>query len=417
LNKAVAAIRRVRSSGLARNTFFYSINFAAQIGVQLGYFILISSSLGPSGYGVFASVTAVALFVGVFIGWGSERVLIQRVTVDHAAFPRELGHTLILNGLTLIPFAAITAGIFTILDTHGLSWTGLSLILLADLLFRKLNAIALFSFMAFDRAGQQTVLDITSQLLRLAAAAFAFLLIPDLTLDVWAIFYVCGSIIAAAFSWFFVLRELGRPHWCLQRGSLWLGFLYSLEFASLNGVKDLDKPVVVQSLGPDAGGIYTAAFRIVDAASAPIRALLYATYTRYFREAASDSKKGIAFGVRMLPFAALFSAGVGVALLIGAPFVPLLIGEDYAPIVPLLRWLAVYPILTALMGIGADILRAIGRQGLRVLIMAASTVAIVPFCWLGARYGGMDGAVWSRVAVQLLLAAASWFAVRVTGPR
>ncbi|MBB3997902.1 lipopolysaccharide biosynthesis protein [Aureimonas pseudogalii] len=405
-------LRRVRSSALAKNTFFYAINFGSQILVQLGYFVLISRSLGPAGYGVFASVTAVALFVGVFVGWGSDRLLIQKVTVDHDAFPRQLGHALILNALTVVPLFAATLLAFHYLDTSGLSWTGLFLILLADIVFRKLTMISTFAFMAFDRAATQTCIDIGSQLFRLAAAALAFVLVPDLTLDIWAAFYVAGSALSAAAAFGWMLWKLGRPVWNFERNSLWMGFLFSLEFASVNGVKDLDKPVVVQVLGPELGGIYTAAFRIVDAASAPIRAFLYATYTRYFRAAKGSREASVAFGVRMVPYACLLSAAAALGIIVCAQFVPLVIGPEYESIVTPLRWLAIHPLMLGLMGVGADILRAIDRQGVRVVIMASSTIAIVPFCWIGATYGGLTGAVAARLLVQTSLVAASWLGVR-----
>ena len=160
-----------------------------------------------------------------------------------------------------------------------------------------------------------------------------------------------------------VLADFGRPRFTFAGFDFKLGFLFSLEFASSSGLRDMDKPVVLQTLGTEQAGLYAAAFRIVDAATAPIRAVLYATYTRYFRHADKGAEHGIAFGVRVIPFVSASGILLAAFIFVVAGYVPLLLGSEYEGSVDLIRMLAIYPLLLGMAGIGADIMRSIGMQG------------------------------------------------------
>jgi O-antigen/teichoic acid export membrane protein len=73
-----AQSRTALATKLARSTLFYSLNFSVQIFLQLGYFLLLVRTFDAKGYGLLVSSTAVILFLSNFVGWGCERILIQR---------------------------------------------------------------------------------------------------------------------------------------------------------------------------------------------------------------------------------------------------------------------------------------------------------------------------------------------------
>ena len=396
------------STPLVRNTIYYGFNFGMQILTQFGFFALISRELGPGGYGVFASISAIALMISVFVGWGSDHLLIQRIAVKRNEFALYFGRSLALMLMTFFPAMIVAFGILHFLDTGTLSLFGIGCILAAECIFRKITFLCSATYMAHERAGKQFVIDNALLIFRLLAIAALALVSDQMDLDTWAPWYVGASILAAALAVLMVLKDYGVSRPVFSGFEFKQGFLLSLEFTSVTGMRDLDKPVIVETLGATQAGIYTAAFRIIDAATAPIKAALFATYTRYFRHADKGAKHGIAFGVKVLP--AVVALGVMVALFIWfiADYVPLLLGEEYRDTVGLIQILALYPLLIGASGIGADIMRSIGMQGARVVLVFISNFAIIGFVWFGADLGALEGAVIARIALQIVVLAITW---------
>jgi O-antigen/teichoic acid export membrane protein len=229
---------------------------------------------------------------------------------------------------------------------------------------------------------------------------------------------LAANIFCAAFALGLVCYELSAPKLRFFLFEWRLGLLYSLEYATLSGMKDLDKPIVLAALGAEASGHYAAAYRVVEAASAPIMGLLYATYTGYFKSAHSHWSEGIRFGMRVLPYGVVMSAGASIFLLGISEYLPMILGADFEKSVLLVQILCLHPILRIVAGIGSDILRAINLQGLRVTIMIVSTVAVLPAAWIGIKLGALSGAAMAGQTVSLLAALCVWaFILRKSGNR
>ncbi len=65
VNAVLALWRRARQSPLVANTISYTINFGLQLVIQLGFFMLVSRTLGAQGYGVFVSITSVSIIAAL----------------------------------------------------------------------------------------------------------------------------------------------------------------------------------------------------------------------------------------------------------------------------------------------------------------------------------------------------------------
>lgn len=398
-------------SKMTANYFYYSLDYGLRIVVQLGYFAIISRSLGAAGYGIFASISAVSLLAAVFSGLGGEQVLVRRAAADPVAFRPAFGHALVCIALSILPVSAICFLVFQFMNTGGIAWWALGLFIVGETLFTRLTNLANACFMAHDIAGRQVVINIVASSIKLTAAVLAWTFSSPLTLESWAIWYFVSLGISAAIAMAIVFRELATPAWAFFRGNLREGLQYALEFSSVVALRDIDKPLVVEMLGAEAGGVYTAAFRVVDSACIPIRALLLATYTRYFSHASVDASSAIAFGFRVLPYGAAVAGIVGLCLFFFAWTVPVIIGPSYSGAVPLIKWFAIYPMIMLLSGAGTDLLRSVGRLGSRLGITLFSITTYLPLCWAGAVLGGVVGVTVARNVSQVVLAAATWLAI------
>ncbi|MGB6610513.1 MAG: polysaccharide biosynthesis C-terminal domain-containing protein, partial [Acidobacteriaceae bacterium] len=97
-----------------------------------------------------------------------------------------------------------------------------------------------------------------------------------------------------------------------------------------------------------AAGIYSAAYRVVDAASAPIYGVYAAAAPRFFREGATGVRPARAFARTTLSRTLPYSIGAAGLLFLGAPLLPVLFGPSFRGSVEALRWLSLLPVLRAL---------------------------------------------------------------------
>jgi len=408
MKRIVALADKVRGSLLARNTIVYTFNFGMQLVIQFGYFMLLSRYLGPSDYGVFVTLSAINGIGVLLIGLGSDHVMIQRVAVDPGNFPRFLGHSVAMSALTMPVVAIFAIAISHYLVSAHIALSSLLAFVAAHLVFGRMVAVCASAFMAFDRAKLQMLVNVGMAVLRALFLVAAVMLQKDLTLDHWAWWYLAASALGALVSVVLVAVVCGLPSPAVIREDVSLGLQYCLEFVAIGSVADIDKPAVAQTLGPDIAGQYAAGFKIVDAASAPIRALLYATYTRHFRNASASAAESVRFGMKLVPFSLLISVPIAIFLYFVADYIPYLIGHDFDGTPEIIQLLALYPLLMGLSGIGADILRAVGKQKLRITLLIVTALIMVPAIWAGAVLGGLLGAGLARLIVQISLVSATW---------
>ena len=404
-------VTTLRRSPMAGNFLVYSLDFSLKIVVQLGYFIVISRALGVAGYGLFASVAAISMLATTFVGMGAEHVLIRRVARDGTPFSIALGNAITAMAVTLpvlVPLAVLSA---LWLGLEGLTLTAVLLIVLADLGPAKAINLAMLAFQSQEMARPQFVLNILTSVLKLAAALGAYLLVEDLTLELWGWWYAGSLTVAGAFSLLYLFIKLGRPKFAFYPRDMGDGFIYSLEFASMAALRDLDKPVVADTLGPAAAGSYTAAFRLVDTSCVPIRALLRTTYVRYFHAGGESLEAALTLAKRVLPIMVGMAVVLGAGLLVGASFVPWLLGAEYEPAVSIIRWMAAYPLILGLSSMGADMLRGLNLQRERLVVMVLTTVTYVPMIWAGTQIYGAEGAAIARILSQSFLLVATGFII------
>ncbi len=409
-------INKIRSSILAKNFLVHMANFGSQMVVQLLYFLIIAAVIGVAGYGVFASLLVISIIGMIVVGLGCETTMIKNVAVDRSKFNDYLGHCLSSSLVTLPLVSAVVIPVALYFYTDHMSWQAIILIVMADLAFTKLFNIGNHAFMAMDRAGYMLFLSLGASLTRMAALGVATLFTDQLTLDQWAVWYCAGQALWGVVCLVTTIAVLGLPNWFMAPREWGLGIQFTVDQGAQAGFKDIDKPAVLQAIGPEATGVYTVAFRLAEAANTPVRALLYAIYTRFFKLAGDGRQRSVGFAFKVVPVAFGLAGAIGVGIIIVSMIMPGVIGyffgadkgAEFEPAMGYLRLLAPYPLLLALTFIGMDVLRATDRQGLRLVLMLTSALVVVPVCFFGAQWLGIIGAILGRVVVQLAAAVTAW---------
>jgi O-antigen/teichoic acid export membrane protein len=221
----------------------------------------------------------------------------------------------------------------------------------------------------------------------------------------WGLFYLLSTAVSAVVGFLLVHRELGSPELDLARvaSELREGLSFSVSFSAQSVYNDIDKTLLTRLSTLEAAGIYAAAYRLIDVSLTPIRALLHASFARFFQHGAAGIEGSFGFAKRLLPVAGAYGLFAGAALYLTAPLLPYLLGDEYQNAVEAARWLAILPFLRAIHYLLADTLTGADFQGLRsgvqVLVglfnVLINLVLIPIYSWRGA--------VWASIASDALL--------------
>lgn len=319
---------------------------------QALYFILIGRTLGSREYGAFVGVAALVGSLGQFSSLGMDMILVRNVSRDRASFARTWGHALLVScsGFFLLLATAMIFAHFALRPELRplVPWIAFSDALLGrmvQLAARAFQGAGRLAWTARLTAAATVARAVTAFILWISARAYG--LHPGALL--WVKIYWLASLAVALPSVALVTFHLGRPCFGrIRRRDLSEGLSFSLAGSSVSVYNDIDKTFLVSYGQIWAAGIYSAAYRVVDAASAPIYAVYAAAAPRFFREGASGVRPARAFArftlIRTLPY----SVAAAGCLALAAPLLPALFGPSFRGSVAALRWLCFLPVLRAL---------------------------------------------------------------------
>jgi O-antigen/teichoic acid export membrane protein len=386
---------------------------SAALAAQAIYFVLIGRALGSNEYGAFVGVVALVAALAQFSSLGMEMILVRNLSRDAQAFARTWGHALLISlvGFLLLLAAAMLFAHFALRPELRIlvPWIALS-----DGLLGKLIQLGSRAFQGAGRLAWTARLTALTAAARTVAAAALFIYARERnfhpTALLWTHFYWLSTLAVAVFALALITLRLGRPRFLrLSRADLSEGFSFSLSNSSISIYNDIDKTFLVSLGQTTAAGIYSAAYRVVDAATSPIYAIYAAATPRFFREGSRGVRSARAFARTTLARTLPYSLAAAVALWFAAPLVPLLFGATFRESVAALRWLCLLPVLRALHYAWGTAITASASQWNRTAAQFSAAafnlllnVLLIPrFTWRGAAVASLltDG----------FLAAASYF--------
>jgi O-antigen/teichoic acid export membrane protein len=189
------------------------------------------------------------------------------------------------------------------------------------------------------------------------------------------------------------------------------GSYFAVGLSAQSIYNDIDKTMLASLASVEATGLYAAAYRLIEVAFVPMRSLLDASYTRFFKAGKTGVKGTWLVARKLLPMMGGYGLVAAVGLYLCAPVVPWVLGPEYQMAVPALQWLAPIVLLKGLHYIAADTLTGADLQGYRSLTqIGVAALNIVLNLWLIPRYG-WQGAVIASLASDGLLMVVLWLFV------
>lgn len=381
-------------SSLARDTLWMLFSKLFNIVMQTAYFVIIARMLGKENYGSFVAVTAVANLVFPFVPLGSEHLLVKNVSTNQATFSTNWGNGLVLsivNGtfLTLLLFL-----LSPVLFPGNIPWVAILLILVADLICLALLDLGSKSLLASNMVNKTAQLEVLGTCSKLLAALSLLVFFSNPSVNTWSYLYCISSVVMTVITILLITKMLGlpRPIFSELKSNLVQGFYFSISTSANNINANLDKSMLSKISGVGATGIYASAYRFIDVANSPLLALFGATYTRFFQHGASGVRGSLNFGKRLLPVLTFYAIATVVGFWLIAPFIPLILGEDYRDAIGALLWLSPLPAIACFHYLAADILTGAGHQKSRSIVQVGAAlvnvvlnIILIPlFSWKGA---------------------------------
>jgi O-antigen/teichoic acid export membrane protein len=392
---------------LRRSSLWMIAGQGAGMAAQALYFILIGRALGSREYGAFVGVAALVAALSQFSTLGMEMILVRNISRDRTSFARSWGHALAITSagfLLLLGAAILYAHFFLRPELRPLVvW-----IAFADGLVGKLIQLSARAFQGARRLAWTACLTALIYIGRAVTAAALFVWTRahgiHATALGWAKVYWLATLAIAVFALVFTTVQLGTPRFVrIRRTDLSEGFSFSLSSSSVSVFNDIDKTFLVSLGQTGAAGIYSAAYRVVDAATAPIVAIHAAAAPRFFSEGVHGVERARKLARSTLRRTLPYSVAAAALLALGAPVLPALFGPSFRGSVTALRWLCVLPILrslhyawgSAITGSSSQWNRTGTQFGAAALNLCLDFLLIPRWSWRGAASASLitDGAL------------------------
>ncbi|MEM6613032.1 MAG: oligosaccharide flippase family protein [Cyanobacteria bacterium P01_C01_bin.72] len=381
-------------SSLAQDTLWMLFSKLFNIVMQAAYFIIIARLLGRENYGSFIAITAVANLIFPFVPLGSEHLLIKNVSTNRATFRTNWGNGLVLSTANGTIFTAILLLLSPLIFPGDVPWGAILLILLADLIGLALLDLGYKSLMATGMIHKTAQLGILSTCSKLFAALSLVVFFSNPTVATWSYLYFTSSATMATVTVLLITKMLGSPRPILSelKANIIQGFYFSISTSANNINANLDKSMLSKISGVGATGIYASAYRFIDVGNTPLLALFGATYTRFFQHGASGIRGSLGFAKKLLPILSLYAIASIIGYWLLAPFIPVILGEDYRDAVEALLWLSPLPAIATFQYLAADTLTGSGNQKSRTMVQVGAAIInvvlniiLIPlFSWKGA---------------------------------
>ena len=189
---------------------------------------------------------------------------------------------------------------------------------------------------------------------------------------------------------------LGSPHpiWSHLKSNVEEGLYFSISASAHNINANLDKSMLGKLSSVAATGIYGSAYRFIDVGNVPLLALSGATYTRFFQHGVSGIQGSLCFARRLLPMITFYAIASIIGYWVLAPYIPIILGEEYRDAIDALLWLSPLPAIAAFQYLAADTLTGSGHQKARSIVQVAAAIInvilniiLIPrFSWQGAAW-------------------------------
>lgn len=402
-----------RPGRLGRNALLGSAGLGLRAVIQAGYLLVVSRWLGAEGYGLFAGSVALVTLGTPLANWGSSLLLTSHIARDRRSSRAMWATALVQTGVVGSLLVVCALVVSALMLHQRLPLLPMLLLALSELILLPAALAANSQCFALERGVASAITVCLVPLGRILALFAVVAMGLAASPEHAAAAHFAGSI-AGLLAVFAVVAAIdGWPAWRARlplRDATQQGTAYAISNAAGTSYQEVDKVLMLQILGAAAVGSYSVAFRVASIFILPIAALISATLPRLMALHGNGGQSGTS---RALLAAALgYGLLAGIAMMIAAPFVPLLFGSGYEQATTYLLLLTPWPVLFAWRQCLAAGLTASNRQQLRSTVEMAGLALVVALNSILLSRIGETAAVASLLLTEAAVSVIFWMTIR-----
>lgn len=403
-----------RRRDLAANTVWSAIDELMLVSGSVVGLLVLVPRLGAEQYGAYAALFALMGPVTALAQSG-----VPLAVFDHAVRQGEpvgavarscLRLAVVVSAITVAPVAAVAVVLF-----DDLAPVTVLLLVVAEVVVQSVwvTLTAIVQVAHSYRAG--ATLRSAAHALRIAVV-LALLAIDrvDLTWLAVALALTAAGRTAVVLAWF---RRAGMVadgpgstgRGRIERRHMRSAATYAAAIGATIAHTDGDKVVLEANGYRSDAGVYAAGQRVVALAMLPLNALASSSHFAVLGASAQADQRRVA--LRLSAVGAVYAAPVALLLVVAAPAVPRLLGDDFAASVDVVRMLAPVVVLRGLAVFPSNGLLALGRNSVRTgLAVVHAALAVVGYVLLVPTHSWRGAALVTLLSEALLLVS-SWVAL------
>jgi O-antigen/teichoic acid export membrane protein len=412
LSRLRERLRRAFRRDIAKDTVTGFSYEGALLFSSLLSFGLLGRSLGPTGFGDYASLYAIATPLITLASTGVALAQAQHVVREHEDLETTTRSCLALSICGGVLMTIVGTGL-ALLIIDGLPLRAILPIYLLEFVSFPAVLIAANTIQAVDGYASATPVRVVPIVFRIAIILVLFglghLTIVTLGVTYLIVTAIIGAVLMVRTGRRYGIRMLpGRIHTRHLKSSL----VYSFGVSGMAVQNDGDK-TVLQAYGyKNDVGLYSAGYKIVQLGLLPVNTFMSVTHNRFLTHDEQAQGQHLRRSLQFGGVCALYGAVFGLAIAVVAPYVTsIIVGNEFEGAATVVRWLAPLVLLRSLAIFPLNGLMGLGYTRLRTILLVASAVlsiglfvALVPLLqWKGAAIGTLVG--------EAALALASWIAL------
>lgn len=401
-------VRRSRRD-LAANTVWSALDELMLVTGSIVGLLVLVPRLGAEQYGAYAALFALMGPVTALAQSGVPLAVFDHAVRQHepiAAVARScLLLSCIVSAVTVVPVAVVAVALF-----DDLAVSTVVLLVAAEVVVQSVwvTLTAIVQVAHSYRAG--ATLRSAAHGLRIGVV-LTLLALDRVELGWLAVGLLLTSSIrtAAVLVWVHRSHLIDRGASRVERAHLRSAATYATAIGATIVHTDGDKVVLEASGYRNDTGVYAAGQRVVALAMLPLNALASSSHFAVLRTSVRSDQRRTA--LHLSAIGAIYAIPAALLLVVAAPLVPTLLGDDFAESVDVLRVLAPVVILRGLTVFPANGLLALGRNPLRSQLAVAHAVVAVGGYLLLIPSRSWHGAALVTLVTEAMLLGSSWVAL------
>jgi PST family polysaccharide transporter len=379
----------------SRSVFWSAISVAGRQGLLLAFSLLLARILGPDAYGVIAQAAIFISLSTLLMDQGITAALINSKSVARTQIGAASGLNLSLGALLAVAAVCAASPLADFFKTPELSLVlivlGVGLLLKAIAVVPRMMLVRAFDFKS------QAVLDVAATLTGGVAGVIGALV----GADYWAL--VVQILVTDALTALFLTLRARPPLPNLRFTTLWstMGFSSKVLFSNLISytVQNLDSILIARTMSTQSLAYYSLAYRVLTTPTLlvgqVVTRVLFPAMSRVLHTggdaAALIAKSTQTISLLTFPGMALIAVSAPVT-------VPLVVGEAWLPVVPILVVFAIGGARASVTTVNTSVVMGLGRADIMLRFSLLAAVTQIAGIVIGLQWGILGVAVGFTVA-------------------